>query len=345
MRLFSLLLPLLAFSRQNFLQTSHLLSIPLKKLQHSSEEKQLQISFLMNFQSTLLSSSLLESTNTKLKLKNFSNSQYVGRVGVGSPPQYLDVIFDTGSANFWVNSKLCHDLACETHSAYDNSLSHTYERLGYIINVEFGTGEIKGEINYDSITVAGITIPRQSFGEITDEIGEVFVQGKFSGILGLAFPKMAAFNFVPVFDNMMQQDALDSQVFTFYYSDQDQSEVGFGGIDYSKFSGDIQWNEVTEEYYWVIQISDIRVGKKSLGLCKGGCKAAVDTGTSLLTAPPEHLAALLDVLDLDCGNYLGAPDIVFVLSGVEHSIPAARFVMESMGDCTVGVMPLKVPKP
>jgi Eukaryotic aspartyl protease. len=208
-----------------------------KKINFSVEEKQEQFSLLMNYQSSRISSNIGEGNKGKLSLKNFSNSQYVGRVGIGSPPQYLDVILDTGSANFWVNSKLCHDYACETHNSYDNKLSETYENLGYVINVQFGTGEIRGEINYESVTVAGITLSHQSFGEITDEIGEVFVQGKFSGILGLAFPKMAAFNFDPIFDTMIKSDKLENNLFTFYYSDDDNSEVSFGKIDYSKFIG------------------------------------------------------------------------------------------------------------
>jgi hypothetical protein len=48
----------------------------------------------------------------KLLLKNYMNTQFVGRVGVGNPPQEFDVIFDTGSANFWINSKQCTDESC-----------------------------------------------------------------------------------------------------------------------------------------------------------------------------------------------------------------------------------------
>ena len=345
MKVALLLFSVLAQAFQELMHYEAILSIPLKKLLFNSYETQAQVSFLMNSQSSMISSNFLESTNAKLRLKNFSNSQYVGRVGVGSPPQYLDVIFDTGSANFWVNSKLCNDLACKSHSAYDNSLSSSYEKLGYVINVEFGTGEIRGEINYETVTVAGISIPRQSFGEITDEIGEVFVQGKFSGILGLAFPKMAAFNFDPVFDNMINEHHLDKNLFTFYYSSDENSEVSFGGIDYSKFAGDIMWNDVIEEFYWVIEISDIRLGKESLGLCEEGCKAAVDTGTSFLTAPPEHLNRLLDSFYLNCKDLDTVESLVFVIGGFEYEITADVLVIQGEKDCTVGIMPLMVPKP
>jgi hypothetical protein len=42
-------------------------------------------------------------------------NSYVADIGVGTPPQIIhDVILDTGSAIFWVNSKLCTDEVCFT---------------------------------------------------------------------------------------------------------------------------------------------------------------------------------------------------------------------------------------
>ena len=42
----------------------------------------------------------------------------MGKVGIGSPPQYMDVIFDTGSSNFWVTSCECESEACRMHAWY-----------------------------------------------------------------------------------------------------------------------------------------------------------------------------------------------------------------------------------
>jgi len=95
--------------------------------------------------------------------------------------------------------------------------------MGYSVDVQFGTGSIKGDMISDLVTIAGIEITDQVAGEITDENGAVFMSGYFSGILGLGFPSMAAEGHVPVFDSILNDGLLEDDLFTFYYS-LDQSE-------------------------------------------------------------------------------------------------------------------------
>jgi hypothetical protein len=60
----------------------------------------------------------------RVSLTNVYDTKYVGIIGVGTPPQNVSVIFDTGSSNLWVTSSLCpQTTACRLHQSYDNAAS------------------------------------------------------------------------------------------------------------------------------------------------------------------------------------------------------------------------------
>ena len=102
-------------------------------------------------------------------------TQYVGRIGIGTPPQFMNVIFDTGSSNLWVTSSLCPSPECHSHASYSAKSSSSYRKVGYDIQVRFGTGEIEGFISEDTFTLGPLKVAGQSFGEITQENGQVFM--------------------------------------------------------------------------------------------------------------------------------------------------------------------------
>jgi len=291
-------------------------------------------------------------------LKDISNSQYVGQVKIGSPKQTFDVIFDTGSSNLWINSDKCKSKACLMHDSFKPEESSSYSKLAVKMNVQFGTGHISGFLAQDDFHFGPINVKGQTFGQITKEVGRVFETGKFDGILGLSFPALSAAGYTPVFDNIIKQHLLKDNMFSFFYGEDKGSggKITFGEPAPDLYQGDISYVDVSKEFYWELNLKDIRVGGKSLGLCpSGNCKVVADTGTSLLTGPEEAVSTLLDRIRIesDCSNAEDAslPDIEYILtdSKNEYTIPIDKefYVVKNTANdrCKLGIMALNVPPP
>ena len=76
-------------------------------------------------------------------------------------------------------------------------------------------------------------VKNQTFAMIADEVGQVFDEIPFEGILGLAFPSMSAHGVQPFFDNVMSQDVLSGHNEISFFMGKDPklpSAVFFGGV-------------------------------------------------------------------------------------------------------------------
>lgn len=293
-----------------------------------------------------------------VSLKNYKNTQYVGNIEIGNPPQSIPVIFDTGSGNLWVNSSQCNSPGCKSHVSYNRDASKSFKKIGLGVEVTFGSGVVEGELNEDIISIGGLEIKDQKFGEIISETGDVFNEGYFSGILGLGYSDMAAYNTVPVMDSIINNKLLETNIMTFFYSynENTDGQVTLGHIDSTKYSGEIKYFKLIEKYYWTISIKDILYDGKSLGLCPNNCKAIIDTGTTLITGPNDDLNSLLNAIPVDnsCNNLSQAGDITFIFNTdlgnaynqeVEYKISAKEYVANTENNtvCRAMMMPLEVP--
>ncbi|KAF7836864.1 cyprosin-like isoform X1 [Senna tora] len=255
-------------------------------------------------------------------LKNYLDAQYYGEISIGSPPQYFNVVFDTGSSNLWVPSSKCVlSIACYFHSKYKSRLSKTYTKIGIPCKIPYGHESISGFFSEDNVRVGDITIKHQvsivtsalnkglllaifqEFAEITKEGNLAFLALQFDGILGLGFQDISVKKATPVWYNMIEQGRIKQQIFSLWLNNDPMEKIGgeivFGGIDWRHFRGDHTYVPITKNGYWQIQVGDILVGKNStgfviilfcsclnlIGLCEGGCAAIVDSGTSLIAGP------------------------------------------------------------
>lgn len=58
-----------------------------------------------------------ESDGSLLTMVDYYNNQYVGAIGIGTPPQQLSVVMDTGSSDLWIPGLGC--TACGNHNTFD----------------------------------------------------------------------------------------------------------------------------------------------------------------------------------------------------------------------------------
>ncbi|KAM6217852.1 cathepsin E [Rhynchocyon petersi] len=294
-------------------------------------------------------------------LINYLDMEYFGTISIGSPPQNFTVIFDTGSSNLWVPSVYCTSQACQTHSKFHPSQSSTYSEVGSSFSIHYGTGSLSGIIGADQVSVEGLTVANQQFGESIKEPGQTFVDAEFDGILGLGYPSLAVGGVTPVFDNMMAQNLVDIPLFSVYMSSDPAggagSELIFGGYDHSHFSGSLNWIPVTKQGYWQITLDNIQVGGTVM-FCSEGCQAIVDTGTSLITGPPSNIKQLQGAIGaqpvdgeyaVECANLNVMPDVTFTINGLPYSLGPTAYTLldqvDGMDFCSSGFQGLDIQPP
>ncbi len=214
------------------------------------------------------------------------------------PAQKFKVIFDTGSSNLWVQSKVCQTPGCLQHKGFDHSKSMTFRKHFVrgkipVFSIRYGTGKITGEFVKDVVNVAGITVVDQIFGLTYKEEGFAFMNVPFEGILGLSFPTISKSNSVPFFDNVISHNLLKHNIFSIFLSEDSGSNILFGKINKLNMLSNFTYVEVVSKTYWELEIQDIKIGNYTTNYCNylrqesGRCGVAIDSGTSLYAGPTK----------------------------------------------------------
>ncbi|GCB74719.1 hypothetical protein scyTo_0003810 [Scyliorhinus torazame] len=294
---------------------------------------------------------------TSEHLSNYMDAQYYGEISIGTPPQTFAVVFDTGSSNLWVPSSYCVSEACQLHQRFQSFFSSSYSPRGNSFTIRYGTGQLMGVLGKDKVTIGNITVNGQEFGESVYEPGSTFTLAHFDGILGLGYPSLAEGGAIPVFDRMMYQNLLEEPIFSVLINREADSENGgelfLGGIDHSRYTGSINWVSVSQKGYWQIEVQNITF--RNTVVCRNGCSAIVDTGTSLIAGPytslrtmfPDHPEMELGMGEIivDCKKLPVLPDLTFTIGGVEYTLEAEDYIkkfQEEKAVCLYGIQAINV---
>ncbi|XP_059542480.1 beta-secretase 2 isoform X2 [Myotis daubentonii] len=195
-------------------------------------------------------------------LQGDSGRGYYLEVLIGTPPQKLQILVDTGSSNFAV--------AGAPHpyidSYFDTQRSSTYRPKGFDVTVKYTQGSWTGSVGEDVVTITkGFNTSFLVNIATIFESENFFLPGiQWNGILGLAYAALAKV---------------------------------LGGIEPSLYKGDIWYTPIKEEWYYQIEILKLEIGGQSLNLdCReyNADKAIVDSGTTLLRLPHKVFDAVVE---------------------------------------------------
>ena len=115
-------------------------------------------------------------------VRDLKNAQYYGEVSIGTPPQTFLVVFDTGSADFWIPDPTCRSVSlnCGKKTAYDPSQSSTFQEVPAggqtLFSIQYGSGPVEGKYSTDTVEIAeDYVVEGQTFAQVesTDGLGDV----------------------------------------------------------------------------------------------------------------------------------------------------------------------------
>jgi Eukaryotic aspartyl protease len=145
-------------------------------------------------------------------------------------------------------------------------------------------------------------------------------------------------------------------VFSFYLgnSDSDEGELYIGGIDTTRFTGQLAWIPLISTSFWQVLADSVSIGKTTVAT---KIKAIVDSGTSILTAPSAIVQAIakeVGAIRIFGGRYILAcpmmkilPDIRFTLNGIVYVLTPNDYIIRAGQEqlCLLGFMELDIPSP
>ncbi|XP_061449248.1 beta-secretase 1 isoform X1 [Rhineura floridana] len=238
-------------------------------------------------------------------LRGKSGQGYYVTMTVGSPPQKLNILVDTGSSNFAVGAAPHAFL----RRYYRRQLSSSYRDLRKGVYVPYTQGKWEGELGTDLVAIPhgpNVTV-RANIAAIT-ESDKFFINGSnWEGILGLAYAEIARPDdtLEPFFDSLVRQTQVPN-IFSLQLCGADfpsnnseaLASVGgsmiIGGIDQSLYVGSIWYTPIRKEWYYEVIIVKIEVNGQDLQLdCKeyNYDKSIVDSGTTNLRLPKKVFEA------------------------------------------------------
>jgi len=229
---------------------------------------------------------------------------YIGGVQIGTPPRTFLMLMDSGSADFWVGGEQCTSQAgggCGKHTFLGTQSSSSFQASNQQFKVTYGTGNVAGTIIKDNVDLAGLPLQGHVFGTATSESVDFSADTTpFDGLIGLAQSTLSQQQTLTPIESLAKagtvQKAITSYKISRLSDQKNDGEITFGGVDSTKFDVNtlVTIKNVNTQGFWEAPMV-ATVNGKSAGL-EQGRTAILDTGTTLVVAPPADAAAIHNLI-------------------------------------------------
>ncbi|CAN6611294.1 hypothetical protein TRVA0_004S03884 [Trichomonascus vanleenenianus] len=295
---------------------------------------------------------VIKSSGTDQVSQDGKDIAYYVDIEIGSQDQKFALVVDTGSYYTWVYGKNCTSDSCKDHQLYDNSLSDHSQATPHQFSVSYTSGDVEGQVFTDVMSIAGFkTI--MDFGAASNA-GNTFANFDIDGLLGLS-AKDKSHDFPTIISTLREQNLISSKTFGINLGrSADQSDEGaltIGGLDSSKYTGDISWTDVTQNsVLWEIPVDYTSMGGNKVDF-GGDRTAVVDTGTTLVVmskADALKLHSYFDGSQTDGQNFAIPCDtnttLDITFSGVQWPILPEDYIGEQLksGLCASNIQGLDI---
>ncbi|KAI4163503.1 MAG: hypothetical protein LQ342_002775 [Letrouitia transgressa] len=224
--------------------------------------------------------------------------QYLAVVEVGTPPQELALVIDTGSADTWlpsIDSNICTENreACLKFGQYDISNSSTAKDLQKSFNTSHSdqSGYI-GSFITDNLSIGGVAMENVQLGLATRGEGLIPISdgARVNGVLGLAFETAenavitnGSTPYPTIISELKAQGLIHTQSLSMWLNTADSSDgsILFGGIDNAKSKGPL----ISLPMTWPRNPAKVfSIQFTSLSASNGGPPVTLTSNTTILPA-------------------------------------------------------------
>lgn len=317
----------------------------------------------------------------EIDLKHEYGTFYSSVLEIGTPSQEIPILFDTGSSDMWVASsanpycaggaETSSTIDCEALKTFNYNASSSFEQLdiGRFFIQYSDESFADGFWANEKMSLNGIDISALQFGvaeKATVPVG---------GVLGIGFPRResvkgyegAPNEFYPNFPQVLKNDGvINVAAYSLFLNEvsADSGSILFGAVDPTKYTGPMYTFPMVNEYPNVVDkpatlsMTLQALGAKSDNNCKFETftttkqPVLLDSGTTLMTAPPEiaekmasFIGAIYNETEgiyyFECPSDDDDTEFAFDFGDLQITLPLESFVIPATDSeqCGFGLTP------